>query len=99
MRKIQFENTAEFDTLFRSKTEAVTDAIVEAIQEAVMERKKVADLFEVSFVNVENAYVISLNSVEWQTALTSCLDHYHINSSDPDKAIDTWKLLEAVKLY
>jgi hypothetical protein len=99
MKKIQFETPEEFDTLFRNKTEAVTDVIVECIQDAMMKRKKVADLFEVSFVNVENAYVISLNSVEWETALTSCLQHYHENSSDPDKAIDTWKLLEAVKLY
>ncbi len=99
MKKIQFENSAEFETLFKKKTEAVTDAIVEAIEEAITDNKKIADLFEVSFVNVEEAFVISLNRSQWVTALSSCLDHYHENSSDPDKAIDTWKLLEIAKVY
>ena len=52
-----------------------------------------------SFVNVEEAFIISLNRSQWVTALNSCLDHYHENSSDPDKAIDTWKLLEIAKVY
>lgn len=99
MVKIQFEHPAEFETLFKKKTEKVTDAIVQGIEQAMMDNKKVADLFEVSFSTVENAYVISLNRVEWVGALTSCLDHYHESGSDPDKAIDTWKLLEAAKVY
>ena len=99
MKKIQFENAAEFETLFKRKTEEVTDAIVESIEQAITDRKKVADLFEVSFVNVKEAFIISLNRSQWVTALNSCLDHYHENSSDPDKAIDTWKLLEIAKVY
>ena len=99
MKKIQFENPEEFETLFKKKTEAVTDTIVDSIEEAITGNKKVADLFEVSFVNVEEAFIISLKRSQWVTAVNSCLDHYHENSSDPDKAIDTWKLLEIAKVY
>jgi len=99
MKSIQFETAAEFETLFKKKTEAVTDAIVESIELAMMDNKKIADIFEVSIIDADTSYIISLNKAEWTAALTSCLDHYHTSQSDPDKAIDTWKLLEAAKVY
>ena len=98
MVKLHFNNTEEFEKLFKVKDKEVTDAIVQAVEKAMKDNKKVADLFEVSFEDAEIGYQISLNSREWPHALQSCLDHYHALSLT-DECIDTWKLLEASKAW
>mgnify|MGYP000569041418 CR=1 FL=1 len=98
MKRIHFKDTSEFEGIFRKKTKAVTDAIVSGIEQAVTDRKKSADLFELTFDDVEMLYEISLPQSQWATALQSCLDHYHERGCT-DECIDTWKLLEAVKLF
>lgn len=97
--KLHFRDPKEFESLFKSKNERITDTIVVGIQQAIKHRKKMADLFELSFDDCEEAYVISLPSKQWNHALSSCLDFYHEHGCDPDKAIDTWKILEIVKTY
>jgi len=98
MVKLHFKNTDKFELLFRSKTLKVTDAIVLGIEKAMLNNKKQANLFEITFEEVETAYEVSLNRSEWQSALENCLDHYH--SLDlADKQINTWKLLEAAKVW
>ena len=93
---LHFNSAEEFANLFKRKDKEVTDAIVKSVSEAIQQRKKTADLFEVSFEEAEVAYSISLPRVEWPVALQSCLDHYHaLNLTD--EQIDTWKLLEIVK--
>lgn len=98
MKKIHFKSTDEFEVLFKKKTTAVTDAIVEGIEQAVADRKKSADLFQISFDGVEMLYEIALPQNQWEHALQSCLDHYH-DQNKTDECIDTWKLLEAVKTF
>lgn len=98
MVKLHFNNTEEFEKLFKVKDKEVTDAIVQAVEKAMKDNKKVADLFEVSFEDAEIGYQISLNSIEWPNALQSCLDHYH-SLNLTDECIDTWKLLEASKAW
>lgn len=96
MVKLHFNTTEEFAELFRSKKKATTDAIVKGIEQAVLSRKKSAPLFEITFQETDRSFEISLPMIEWENALESCLDHYH-QLSEADDAIDTWKLLEAIK--
>ena len=50
MKKFHFENTAEFEKVFRGTDIRVTDAIVAGIQEALSFQKKTASLFEVTLI-------------------------------------------------
>lgn len=95
MVKLHFENTHEFERLFKNKDEKVTDAIVLAIQEAIKFQKKTAYLFEISFEDADMNYEISLPSSQWETALNECLKHYETLDS-ADKAIDTYLLRKEV---
>ena len=98
MVKLHFKNTDKFEILFRSKTLKVTDAIVSGIEKAMQANKKQANLFEITFEEIETAYEISLNRSEWTNALENCLDHYH-SLELADQQIETWKLLEAAKVW
>jgi hypothetical protein len=98
MTRLHFENTAEFETLFSNKKKNVTDAIVSGIEKAMQSNRRSALLFEVSFENADKMFEISLPISQWQQALNSALEHYH-QLELSDEAIDTWKLLEAVKVW
>lgn len=96
MKKLKFKSTEEFESAFYGKNKQVTDAIVESIREAMQFQKRSALLFDISFEDHDVAYEISLPKSQWETALQSCLDHYHsINSTDD--CIDTWQLKEDLK--
>lgn len=96
MRKMHFENTNEFERVFKKKDEEVTDAIAEAIQEALEGKKKTAYLFQVSFEDAEMSYEITLPSTQWETALKTCLEHYtQIDASD--KAIEVYLMQKQIK--
>ena len=95
MRKLHFENTNEFERVFKAKDEEITDAIVKGIEEAYSFHKKSAGLFEISFEDIEMSYEISLPAAQWEVALDRCLEHYeHLQESD--KAIDTYLLKKEV---
>ena len=96
MTNLHFENLEEFTTLFREKNKEVSDAIRIGVEKAMMNRKKTAELLQLTFADAEDAYEITLPEAIWETALESCLNFYHENDHH-DEAIDTWKLLEAVK--
>jgi len=96
MTNLHFENLQEFTTLFREKNKEVSDAIRIGVENAMMNRKKTAELFQLTFADADDAYEITLPEAIWETALESCLNFYHENEHT-DEAIDTWKLLEAVK--
>jgi len=98
MVKLHLENTAEFETIFKSKKKDVTDAIISGIEKAMQDGKKTANLFEITFEDVEMMYEISLPRSQWQQAVQSALDHYH-ELELTDEQIDTWKLLEAIKVW
>lgn len=98
MRKLHFYSPEEFETLFKRNNVEVTTSIVKSIEQAMAERKRSAPLFEITFEEHENLYEISLPCSQWATALQSCLDHYH-KLDMSDEAIDTWKLLEAAKVW
>lgn len=98
MVKLHFTSTDEFETLFKKKSTKVTNAIVEGIQLAMEKNKRTAPLFEISFLDVDNLYEISLPQSQWASALQHCLDYYH-SQDMTDQAIDTWKLLEAAKVW
>jgi len=95
MRKIKFKNTDEFERVFKQQDQEITDSIYESIEEASQLKKRTANLFEISFENVEVVYNISLPLSQWETALQTCLDLY-TNSNEPDKAIDTYLLMKRV---
>ena len=98
MKKMQFENTDEFERVFKTHDKEITDAIVEAINEAYQFQKKTAQLFEVSFVDAELVYEISLPSNQWEIALESCMDHYR-NIGETDSSIDVYLLQKEVRKW
>ena len=98
MVKLHFETTEEFEGLFKRKTKNVTDAIVVGIEKAMHDNRKTAMLFEITFAQAESMFEISLPRSQWATALEQCLKHYEqLNLTD--ECIDTWKLLEAAKVW
>lgn len=98
MTKLNFEHTDEFKDLFQTKSRKVTDAIVKGISQAMQDNKASANLFEITFEDHDMSYEISLPKKQWAVALQSCLDFYHqVNATD--ECIDTWKLLEAAKVW
>lgn len=98
MVKLHFETTEEFEGLFKRKSKDVTDAIVSGISTAMQGGKNTALLFEITFEAAETAFEISLPRSQWTTALDSCLKHYEVLHLT-DECIDTWKLLEAAKVW
>ena len=98
MKKLHFQNTEEFERLFKSKDITITDAIAEAINEAYKFQKKTAELFNISFEDVEIAYDITLPSTQWEIALETCLEFYR-EQEEPDKAIDTYLLQKEVRKW
>jgi len=96
--KLHFESTEEFEVLFKRQTIKVTNAIVQGIQDAMEGSKRTAPLFEITFEEHDNLYEISLPQSQWANALEKCLEHYH-SEEMADEAIDTWKLLEAAKVW
>tara|TARA_R110002072_G_scaffold209893_1_gene367507 strand:+ start:802 stop:1104 length:303 start_codon:yes stop_codon:yes gene_type:complete len=98
MKKLHFENTDEFERVFKTKDEEVTDAMVEGIQEAFSFQKKSAQLFEITFKDADIVYDISLPSTQWEIALETCLEHYR-EMDLADKAIDTYLLQKGIRLW
>ena len=98
MINLHFENLEEFTVLFKEKNKEVSDAIRIGVEQAMMKRKKTAKLFQLTFADADDAYEITLPKAIWESALESCLNFYHQNDL-ADEAIDTWKLLEAIKLW
>jgi len=95
--KLHFNTTEEFEQLFKKKTLSVTRAIYSGVEKAVANRKRKADLFEISFEDADMMYEITLPQSQWKPALENCLDHFHKEELS-NEAIDCWKLLEAVKV-
>lgn len=98
MDKLHFRSTEEFEDIFKPKRKYVTDVIVNSIEQAILGNKRTANLFEITFDNVELAFEISLPRSQWVFALENCVKHYH-ELELVDEQIDTWKLLEAAKVY
>jgi len=96
--KLTFNNTEEFEDLFKNRKREVTDGIVLGIENAMRGNKKTAGLFEISFNDYSRMFEISLPRSQWVHALEACLEHYH-ELELADEAIDTWKLLEAAKVW
>jgi hypothetical protein len=98
MIQLNFEHPEQFKGLFGTKSRKVTDGIVLGIREAMENNQSSADLFEISFEDYNMSYEISLPKKQWSIALQSCLDFYH-QVDATDECIDTWKLLEAAKVW
>ena len=98
MIKLHFKTTEEFEGLFKRKSREVTDAICSGIQKAMMSNSKTAPLFEITLEDAVTAFEISLPRSQWANALESCLKHYE-ELNLIDECIDTWKLLEAAKVW
>ena len=98
MRKLHFENTDEFERVFKATDEEVTDAMVEGIQEAFTYQKKSAELFEITFEDADLVYEITLPSTQWELALETCLNHYR-DLDQADKAIDTYLLQKNIRKW
>ena len=98
MKKLHFENTNEFERVFKAEDETITDAMVEGIQKAFSFHKKSAELFEITFQDADIVYEITLPSSQWELALETCLNHYQ-SLSLADKAIDTYLLQKDIRKW
>tara|TARA_B100000497_G_scaffold12632_1_gene14406 strand:- start:667 stop:969 length:303 start_codon:yes stop_codon:yes gene_type:complete len=98
MKKLHFENTDEFERVFKAKDEEVTDAMVEGINEAFSYQKKSAELFEITFQDIDIVYEITLPSTQWEVALETCLNHYR-DLEQSDKAIDVYLLQKGIRQW
>jgi len=98
MKKMQFENTDEFERVFKNTDKEITDAIYQGIVEAYNNNKKSANLFEISFKDAELVYEITLPSNQWELALESCMDHYR-NINETDSSIDVYLLQKEVRKW
>lgn len=98
MKKLHFENTNEFERVFKAKDEEVTDAMVEGITEAFSFQKKSAELFEITFQDIDIVYEITLPSTQWEIALETCLNHYR-DLEQSDKAIDVYLLQKGIRQW
>ena len=98
MKKLHFENTGEFERVFKAKDEEVTDAMVEGINEAFSFQKKSAELFEITFQDIDIVYEITLPSTQWEIALETCLNHYR-DLEQSDKAIDVYLLQKGIRQW
>jgi capsule polysaccharide export protein KpsC/LpsZ len=98
MKKLHFENTDEFERVFKAKDEEVTDAMVEGINEAFSFQKKSAELFEITFQDIDIVYEITLPSTQWEIALETCLNHYR-DLEQSDKAIDVYLLQKGIRQW
>lgn len=98
MKKLHFENTDEFERVFKAKDEEVTDAMVEGINEAFSFQKKSAELFEITFKDIDIVYEITLPSTQWEVALETCLNHYR-DLEQSDKAIDVYLLQKGIRQW
>ena len=96
MVRLHFNNTSEFEGLFKRKTLQVTRTIVDGVQKAYTSNKRSAPLFEITFDDVDTMYEISLPKSQWPMALEHCLDHLH-KEDLADEQIDCWSLLESLK--
>ena len=103
MVKLHFKDTSEFEGIFKRKNMKVTDAIVLGIEKAMQSAQTSAMLFSITFDDVDTSYEISLPKKEWIGALESCLKFYHEyekqDEETSNKQIDTWKLLEAPRVW
>ena len=98
MKKLKFNNTDEFERVFKTHDREITDAIVEGIEEAYQFQKKSAILFEISFEEVDLVYEISLNSNQWELALESCMNHYR-DIGESNSAIDVYLLQKDIRKW
>lgn len=95
MKQFSFDSAEEFEKFFTGRNLQVADAITEGIRVAVKEKKREAELFEVSFGEDDNYFEIGLPFGEWPVALSNCLKHYE-EAERFDDAIDTYQLLKEV---
>lgn len=97
MKKLQITSISHLEDLFKERSVDMTNTIRNSIQEAIEQNKKTALLFEIEAEGLDSVFEISLTSKEFQTALENCLKHYQEWEMYDDE-IDTWQLLEKLKL-
>lgn len=98
MKKLHFSTPDDFEKAFKKSSLAITDTVVESIEEAMQSNRRSAHIFTISFEDMDIEYDISLGASQWVNALNKCLEYYH-EFEQHDKAIDTWKLQEAAKVW
>lgn len=98
MKKMQFENTDEFERVFKNTDKEITDAIYEGIVKAYNAKKKSAYLFEISFKDAELVYEITLPSTQWELALESCMGHYR-DVGETDLSIDVYIFQKEIRKW
>ncbi len=99
MLEFEFDSMEEFDGLFDSSdaesVRKVTDAIFKGIQEAFNKGEKEAELFSISFRNMDDGLEVNLPKDQWTTALENCQTKYH-ELEMFDEAIDVYNLRKEI---
>lgn len=74
----------------------ITNTIVEVIGNIHTTRKKSALILELTLMDANGVFEVSLPNVEWEKSLQNCITYYSENNMY-DEAIDTFSLLEKIK--
>lgn len=95
MEFFEFESMKEFDTLFDSKdtesVEKITTAIYTGIRSAIHNKEDEAELFSLSFKNLDDGLDVCLPRDQWDIALKNCQKNFH-DMELFDTAIDVYNL-------
>lgn len=74
----------------------ITNTIVKVIESIYKTRKKSALILELTLMDANGVFEISLPRTEWEKSLENCLKVYS-ETEMYDEAIDTFSLLEKIK--
>ena len=99
MLEFEFESMEEFDKLFDSSdpksVRKITDAIYEGIRMAMNSGESEAELFSISFRNMDDGLEVNLPKDQWTIALENCQTKYH-ELEMFDEAIDVYNLRKEI---
>lgn len=96
MIRATLENTQDVPKFLDENSLQITNTIVEVIGEIYKTRKKSAPIFEITLMDANGVFEVSLPRSEWEKSLQNCIKYYS-ESDMYDEAVDTYSLLEKVK--
>jgi hypothetical protein len=96
MIKATLDSVNDVPNFLNENSLKITNTIVKVIESTYKTRKKSALILELSIMDANGVFEVSLPNVEWEKSLQNCITYYSDNNMY-DEAIDTFSLLEKIK--
>lgn len=96
MIKATLDSVNDVPNFLNENSLKITNTIVKVIESTYKTRKKSALILELSIMDVNGVFEVSLPKPEWEKSLENCLKFYS-EAEMYDEAIDTFSLLEKIK--